>query len=476
MMKRYLLVVMLSAGLLAACGDDNGGGGAPAEDAGPDVEADAGPDATPDPDADPDPDTTPEPDTTPDPDATPDADTTPDPDVGVDAQPDADPDTGGPADGEQEPNDSVEEANRIDIDQDITGTVEDRGNDDYDLDFFVVEVEAGQTIRAEVTADDALQPIAILYQDFGEGFVFPIQSGSPVNGRAAVEFTHPTDGEAGDYLVAVTDIRNVPADDSEDPENVGGSDFGYTLSVSETTWTPTSATLPIDESGSIDDVGNFAWYEFDVAADSLLILQATTAASDFTPLVAIQNEAGPAVAMGSGGGVPIADAQTMVAGVRDAQFRGGVDYSFDASFQALDYGGVTFNDVTEVEPNDQISEAQDLSADLPAAVAASTDGVDSTDFDSDHFLVNLQAGDTLGIITEAGADPAELADTVLIVLDPSGNEVLFNDDYPDQAADEYFSAGGFTADTDGDYIVIIEPYCTESDCSGGDYTLNVFTE
>lgn len=431
MMKRYVLVGLLAAGLLAACGDDddNGNNGV-AQDVGVDAQAD----------------------------------------VGVDVAPD----TGPTGDG----NDSPGEAMPLAVGDDVTDTISDRGADASDDDFFAVEVAPGQTIRVEATADGDMQPSVTAFYSVQQQ-VFPFAFGRPVDGggEAAIEFTHPsTFDESLTYYILVADARNLPLEQDVEPENVGGETFGYTLSTSEITWTPTAASLPLEESGSIAEVGNYAWYEFDVPASSILALEASTEAANFSPFVALLAEGGEALVAGPSGAA-LTDAQaTVVGGVRDELFRGGAGFDFTANFGSVSFADVTFTEVAETEPNDAADSAQDLTDSLPAAVTGTIEGTNTTDFNQDFFDIPLEAGDTLGFFTEGGADDqTNDADTVLAVLDSEGNEVYFNDDYLLQT-DTFFSAGAVTVDTAGTYTLVIEPYCTDESCDGGDYTANIFVE
>ncbi len=357
-----------------------------------------------------------------------------------------------------------------------TGEISDRGSDSFDTDYFSVELQPGDVMRLEATADSDLQPhIAVIYksQSFGN---ITIAEGWPVNGKAAVEFAEPTgqNATAETYLVTIDDARNVPADANATPANVGGSSYGYTLTANTTTWTPTSETLPLTTGDSIPDVGNYVWYSFSADADTVVGLRATTTAADFEPIVAELTDSG--IASPSAQLVYVPSAQTdYTAGVRDKYFRGGAGYDFTPSFVSVSYGSATFNDVTESSSaHDTQSNAQDITSNLPAAVTGTLDGTNKTDTKPDVYKVTLSAGDQVGAFTAAGADTnTDDADTVLTVMNSSGDVVFTNDDYPGQSS-AYFSAAAFAAAAAGDYFIKVEPYCSASDCSGnGDYTLKV---
>ncbi|MGM0556330.1 MAG: hypothetical protein ACQEVA_08110 [Myxococcota bacterium] len=361
----------------------------------------------------------------------------------------------------------------------VSDEISDRGQDDFDTDYFNITLQPGDTVRIAATATDAdLQPhVAVLVNTaFGQ---FPVAIGRPVDGAAAVEFAHPASAEDPQtYAVNIDDLRNVPEDENDTPENVGGSTFGYDLEASDITWTTASATLPLSESGSIADVGNTAFYEFDVTADTMLAYDVETSATDFEPVFGFLSD-GTFGAAGAAGAVLYSADETVVAGVRDSFFRGGTGYDFTANATSLTIPD-TFTDVTESEGNDDIANANDVTGDLPVAFGGTIENATASDLQPDYVQVTLSSGDTLGAFTEGDGDgdADNNADTVLRLVDSNGDEILSNDDYPNQPQGEYFSALATTVDADGDYYLVVEPYCGESgECSGvGNYTLKAFVE
>jgi hypothetical protein len=361
----------------------------------------------------------------------------------------------------------------------VSDVISNRGQDDFDTDYFNVTLQPGDTVRIAATATDTdLQPhVAVLVNTaFGQ---FPVAIGQPVDGAAAVEFAHPASAEGPQtYAVNIDDARNIPADENDSPENVGGSAFTYDLETSDITWTSESKTLPLAESGSIGNVGNTVFYEFDVTANTMLAFDVETSASDFEPVFGFLSDGTFSQAGAAGAALYSAD-ETVVAGVRDSFFRGGTGYDFTANATSVAIPD-TFTDVTESEGNDDIANANDVTADLPAAFGGTIENATASDLQPDYVQVSLTSGDTLGAFTEGDGDgnADNNADTVLTLVDSNGNEILSNDDYPNQPQGEYFSAVATTVDADGDYYLIVEPYCGESgDCSGnGNYTLKVFTE
>jgi hypothetical protein len=367
----------------------------------------------------------------------------------------------------------------LSLDETVSDVISDRGDDNADTDYFNITLQPGETVRIAATATGAeLQPhvLVLVNTAFGQ---FPLAIGRPVDGGAAVEFGHPETAEDPQtYAVNIDDARNVPEDEDDTPENVGGTDYGYDLVTSEVTWTPSSVTLPVSESGSIADVGNTVFYEFDVSADSLLAYNVETSASDFEPTFGFVSD-GTFGAAGAAGAALYASDETVVAGVRDSFFRGGTGYDFTAELSALTIPD-TFNDVTESEGNDDIANANDVTADLPAAFGGAIENATASDLQPDYVQVSLTSGDSLGAYTEGDGDgnPDNNADTVLRLVDSNGDEILSNDDFPNQPQGEFFSAVATTVDADGDYYLVVEPYCSgDGDCSGtGNYTLNVFVE
>ena len=367
----------------------------------------------------------------------------------------------------------------LSVDATFSDVISDRGDDSADTDYFNITLQPGQTVRIAATATGAeLQPhvLALVNTAFGQ---FPVAIGRPVEGAAAVEFGHPASAEDPQtYLVNIDDARNVPEEEGDTPENVGGSDYGYDLATSEITWTSSSVTLPASESGSIADVGNTVFYEFDVSANSLLAYDVETQESDFEPTFGFLAD-GTFGGAGTAGAALYSSDETVVAGVRDNFFRGGTGYDFTAEINALAIPD-TFNDVTESEGNDDIANANDVTADLPAAFGGTIENATASDLQPDYVQVSLTSGDSLGAFTEGDGDgnADNNADTVLRLVDSNGDEILSNDDYPNQPQGEYFSAVATTVDADGDYYLVVEPYCGEDgDCSGnGNYTLNVFVE
>lgn len=379
---------------------------------------------------------------------------------------------------ESEPNDTPADLDPLPVDDSIQGVIEDRGAASFDDDYFGVTVNPGQTVRLEVSATGDLQPVLeVFYVSGSDAVSFAI--GRPVSGgaKAAVEFSHPnTLSAAAEYIVRVSDARNSPVDEGVDPQNVGGATYGYTLLANQTNWTSAASALPLQQSSSLAQLGDYEWYEFTAPAQSILVLDASTRAADFTPLPAVLSQGGIAL-VAQDSVTTVVDTETqLTAGVRDEFFRGGAGYDFAIDFRAVSFAGRSFSATAESEPNDAPGQEDPITASLPAAFNGQLSGTDATSFDRDRVTVTLGAGDNLVLFTEDGTDTSlPGADTVVTVIDPTGNEVLYNDDYFLQRT-TYFSAGAVTARDSGNYTIIFEPYCTNTFCDGGDYTANIFVE
>ncbi|MFW5966861.1 MAG: hypothetical protein ACOCV2_05045 [Persicimonas sp.] len=389
--------------------------------------------------------------------------------------------------GDQEPNDSPEEASRLEVGDAIDGTIEER-DDGHDADVFRFEVEPGETIRLEAEADDELQPV-LFVSDSAEGVeamlddqVYAIHEAWPVDGTAALEFYHPDGAGMHEYYAVVVDSRNLPADSSEEPEGVGGESFGYSLSVEDTEWEAEQTSLPIETEETLEPIGSYLWYEFEVDDESLLGFETFTSVDDFWPDAAFLTEDGVELAAGPVG-VPFEEGGTIVGGVGEPFYRGGSDYEFELILRQMPYGDLDFADLEASGDNDETDAAQDVTDDVPARITG-TLGDESEEFTNEashYYVVDLDENERLGLFTEEGDDEeAEPADTILTVYEPDeGQKILENDDYPLQP-DTYFSAGFVTALSAGEYVIGVEPYCEEDGdetvCAGGDYALNVFTE
>jgi len=345
------------------------------------------------------------------------------------------------------------------------GVIEDRG-DDFDTDFFVVELSAGEVGRFEVESTGDMIPTISVYIDTIFGF-FSIADALPVSGIAAVEFGNTIE-EAGTFYILVDDLRNAPFEG--EAENVGGESFTYTARLNLVEWEPVATAIPGDVLGSVA-LGTYAWYATVIPANSVLVANVVTGASDFEPVLATY-EAGVDESLGE----PLAPffnfAQTtrqLAVGARDIYFRGGAAYDFTLSFSVISIEDILFVEVAEEEPNDTSQTAQSLT--LPVALKGATQGTASDSVNEDWFSIELIAGDRVLAYTGPGSDVSANADTILAVYGPNGTSLLSeNDDYEGQV-DTYFSGLVFVAPADGTYFVKVIPYCSSNSCDNGEYTL-----
>ena len=374
-----------------------------------------------------------------------------------------------------ETDDDISAPTTLEIGTPGSGVIDAVDGDDFDTDYFLITLEPGQTVRVVVTGAGGLEPAvtAVVNTFFG---LIPFATGYAVGDDAAIEFTHSSEAEeAGDYYLFVDDVRNIA--DPDNPGDVGEAGYAYTIEASLTTWSSTPVTLPYTTAGSIANVGNYVWYSFTVPAGHLFSATATSPNADFVAGIATLTEGGNAFTdIGTSSLFPQAEV-TLTMGVRDQFFRGGAGWDFTPNFQSFDIGAISFTAVTETEPNDGAGDAQVVTP--PAAVAGVLDGMGEGDLRPDWFRVTAAAGQSIGVITGAGADAAmDDADTVVTIYAPDGTTVLGeNDDYDGQES-SFFSALVVTADAAGDYYVVVTPYCVDpDDCSGnGDYTASIFVQ
>jgi hypothetical protein len=88
----------------------------------------------------------------------------------------------------------------------------------------------------------------------------------------------------------------------------------------------------------------------------------------------------------------------------------------------------------------------------------------------DKYCVALTTGQSLSLLTSAGATGTPIADSVVYLYDPAGNFIAFNDDI-DLAGGNYFSElTGQVAATSGDFIVVVRGF---DDTTFGTYGLTV---
>lgn len=371
--------------------------------------------------------------------------------------------------------DAFQAPNVLELDSPFAGVIGEKDGDEFDSDFFTVELAPGDWVRVELEATgDDLQPTFAVYFPSSLGLSL-IAIANPVEGAAAAEFTHGGD-ESSEYFVIVDDLRNVPEDPDEDPAGVGGDTFDYEIEATATTWTPEAASFPYTTAGEIDTLGTFDWFEFSSTPGHFVGAWVTSTEAAFDPVTSVINSAGVDEALNPGGGW-VTQQNTLQIGVRDANFRGAAaGYTYTPSFVSVDVDSLTYDEISEVEPNDEPGTAQEITT-LPSSIGGTLDG-SPADLGADSFKVSMTAGEGLGAYTLAGSDAtAEEADTIITVIAPDGTtEILENDDAFESPDMSFFSAVYFVAEEDGDYTLVVTPFCGDADpCGGnGDYTLRVF--
>lgn len=345
------------------------------------------------------------------------------------------------------------------------GVIEDRG-EDFDTDFFTVELNAGEIGRFEVDSGGDLNPTISVFIDTEFGFSL-IADALPVGKSVALEFGNSVEGP-GTFYVLVDDLRNVPFEGNA--ENVGGESFTYTARLSLVDWEPAATTIPGSVLGSVA-LGTYAWYDAEIPASSILVANLSATGASFEPTIA-SYEAGVDLPVGENSATFFNFTQStriLAVGVRDLYFRGGAAYNFEMSLSTISIDDA-FVATAEMEPNDTSQTAQALT--LPVALGGATEGTSSDSINEDWFSVELSAGDRVFAYTAPGPEMAANADTILEVYGPGASAIIAqNDDYEGQV-DTFFSGLVFEASVDGTHYIKVVPYCGET-CDNGAYTLYI---
>jgi len=284
--KNFLGVLLVAMALFAyACSEEEGGGSG--KDAGLDVvvqdvvtdtyKPDAGKDATPDVEdvVDVSPDVE---------DVGPDVeDIGPDvADVGPDVE-DVSPDVGPEVHKytEEEPNNGLDSANKVELNAEISGQIDepvyDAENDIYinDMDLFEFDAKAGDILRLEAKALDGMDlvPVVILVdKDTGGSFLYRAGlMNIDQNKNAGLTALIPRDGK---YIAAVAELTNL----GQNPANVGGEKYKYTLTISYSSLDSESLDLSVvpkkvNKTMAIDRPDMF---EFNLAEEKLVKAETST--------------------------------------------------------------------------------------------------------------------------------------------------------------------------------------------------------
>lgn len=272
-------VVFAAAGTAACSGGDSGGSAADAKV--PDARrlfADAGePNPPPAPDARP---------------ASPDA-ARPDPADAGPGDPDATPNPSGEeaeAPGEQT-NDDFASAEAITLGAPISGSIGAPIDESYDLDLFLLEAAAGDTLRVtlEPAAGSELVPSVTVMDEPGDFIRW-------VEGEAGAAVTRELYVlAAGPLAVMVSDARN----QLDPPEVVGGETFGYSVRIERTAPVAMVPALPlIRRPGELDALGSLSLFEVQAVAGARLTAEVFASrlepASDLDTVLVLEDRTGGA--------------------------------------------------------------------------------------------------------------------------------------------------------------------------------------
>lgn len=361
------------------------------------------------------------------------------------------------------------------IGEESSGVIDAAQDGVADLDYFVVSIEEGQTLRVEVTGDDALQPAIQIYDDWG----YPVSLALPVGNRAAIEFAHPINdvdaegAEAVEYYVVIGDQRNVLLEEGDVSQNVGGSAFGYKVNATVSAVDAVETPLPVDGEVTLDDVGTTLWYEVSVPANHIVQLEFTTAAGNFEPYLAMIHEDGYDWALPSPMAFISGDQATKeIFGVRDRYFRGGAGYTVNVKMIAYDLSDITYTPVDDIATNVSVATAQAVT--MPVEISGTMTGESATKLNGDYFALSLEQDSTL--IVRAGSQVG--ADMLVRLLKPDGTTVAIENDFYLGQEGTFYSAFVYDVSVSGEYTLEIVPYCEEVNagkCAGnGDYTLKAF--
>jgi len=363
--------------------------------------------------------------------------------------------------------------------------------EEYDTDYWAITLQPGETIKFTATADADLQPSLAIYLN-DRGSFQELAFARPVDGKSAVTISVPTTLDAPIELYAlVDDIRNLPTDEMDTPDYVGGANFGYTLTAADNPHTTNNIMSPATLNGTLDEVGEFIWFDFTTPAEAVLLIEASSMYADNTDtadLLLAQLDGNNGVAFS---GSPMTYVNTVAGtktfGVVDAAYQAGslmaTPYDYTFNLNVIDTSAVVYAPLAD--PMTNTSEATATTLTPPVAVSEQTQATDPMAPVFDYYKVDLTAGDTLIAITaeDPSAPPLdpmdpnstpEFADTVMAIYDANGNELVRNDDLRGDV-ESTFSAVSYTATADGTYTIVVEPYFSAffGDYSNGYYLLRV---
>ena len=391
--------------------------------------------------------------------------------------------------------DSVDAPGELTTMADVTGDIgeADAAAEQYDTDYWAITVQPGETVKFTTTADADLQPATLVYLN-DQGSFTELAFARPVDGASAATIAVPsTLDSAVELYVLVTDVRNLLEDDMDTPDYVGGAGFGYSLGAELTTFTTNNITAPATLTGTLDEIGDFVWFDFMTPASAVLLVDAssTFAAGDAnSDLILAQLDGDNGVSFSTSPMTYVnTTAGTKTFGVVDSAFQASsmtTPYDYNFNLRIVDTTNVTYTELAD--PMTNTSEANATTLTPPVEVSEQTQALDSMNPSYDYYKVALTAGQTIVVVTAEDpdapvADPndpnstPEFADTIVRILDAGGNELAANDDLrgDDQST---FSATSYTAQADGTVTIVVEPYYSEflGDFSNGYYLLRVLVE
>lgn len=391
--------------------------------------------------------------------------------------------------------DSVDAPGALTTAADVTGDISeaDAAAEKYDTDYWAITVQPGETVKITTTADADLQPATLIYLN-DQGSFSELAFARPVDGASAATISVPSTLDAAvELYVLVTDVRNLLEDDMDTPDYVGGAGFGYSLGAELVTFTTNNITAPAVLTGTLDEIGEFVWFDFATPASSVLLMEANSTFADGdanSDLLLAQLDGDNGVSFFTS---PTTYVNTVAGpktfGVVDTAFQASsltTPYDYAFNLRIVDMGSVTYTQLAD--PMTNTSEANATTLTPPVEVSEQTQALDSMNPSYDYYKVALTAGQTLVVLTEEDpsapvADPndpnstPEFADTIIRLLDEGGNDLVVNDDLlgDDQST---FSAASYTAQADGTVTIVVEPYYSEffGDFSNGHYLLRVLVE
>ncbi len=265
----------------------------------------------------------------------------------------------------------------------------------------------------------------------------------------------------------VADRRNLY---DRDIDPVGGDEgFEYELTVTAIERTIAEIEIPHDESYSIDQAGEADWYSVTAPEHTRLNISASAGEGDFEPRLYLATEEDIYIRRAT------AETTNYLSTFETPYRLAVVDAGGEAdrSYQLV-VNATAFDSSEESEPNDGPPEGgQILEGEGPWWVTGETDGDNEEDADRDVFVVSIPAERLLVIETTEGADSeTDDADTLVTVTGGDLEEAASDDD----AGLGNFSRLEVETLEGGTFEITVTPVCDSDECSGGDYSIAVWTE